>query len=115
MKTPVSHRREYLLLARGGSRLVHVEAGSTLVALGAEVLIDDAQRWLAERVWTPSATLEEGQARSFERATWIRIGSRGDGCRVMLVAPAESQRLFSSLFERIIQRFRAAFGPIALS
>jgi hypothetical protein len=115
VKTPVSNRREYLRLARGSSRLVHVEAGSTLVALGAEVRIDDAQRWLAERVWTPSVTLEEGQARSFERASWIRIGSSSEGCRVVLVLPAESAGLLSSLFERIIQRFRAAFGHIALS
>jgi hypothetical protein len=100
-------------LEAGATRLLHVGEGSTLVAVRGCLRLNDAQRWMAERAWTPCVELAEGEAHLCCAGSWFRIDASSD-CEVLVSGLADRSR-GASPFERIIRRWREAFARTALS
>ncbi|NML28466.1 hypothetical protein [Zoogloea dura] len=88
---------EILRLAPGALHLTRVEAGTLLLAEGAEILVEGPPHWIGEHLLAPRSCVREGCGHWVERAGWIRL-SRAEGhqddCQadglVRLIAPPGS-------------------------
>lgn len=90
---------EALLLPRGAVYLTRVEAGTLLVAEGAEVLVEGPPQWIGDQLLLPRSCVHEGCGHWVEAAGWIRLSQAGspldgDGAmgRIRVIAPAVAGR-----------------------
>ncbi|KAB2967470.1 hypothetical protein [Zoogloea sp.] len=84
-----------LRLAPGALHLTRVEAGTLLLAEGADILVEGPAHWIGEQLLAPRSCVHEGCGHWVERAGWIRLSRAGeprDACPadglVRLIAPA---------------------------
>ncbi len=106
MQTP----DETLPLPRGAMYLTRVEAGTLLLAEGADVLVEGPPQWIGDQLQVLRSRVREGCGHWVETAGWIRLsqaGSQPAGCsvdgRVRLIAPADAG---GDLLETVLGRLR---------
>lgn len=68
---------EILRLAPGALHLTRVEAGTLLLAEGAEILVEGPPHWIGEQLVAPRSRVREGCGHWVDTAGWIRL-SRAD-------------------------------------
>ena len=90
---------EALPLPRDAVYLTHVEAGTLLLAEGADVLVEGPPQWIGEQLQVPRSCVREGCGHWVEAAGWIRLSQAGgapdgDGARgrIRVIAPAQAGR-----------------------
>lgn len=90
---------EALPLPRDAVYLTHVEAGTLLLAEGADVLVEGPPQWIGEQLQVPRSCVREGGGHWVETAGWIRLSQAGgapveDGTlgRIRVIAPAQAGR-----------------------
>ncbi|MFT3718843.1 hypothetical protein [Pseudorhodoferax sp.] len=77
-------------LACGEVLHLSVDAGAVLLAADGAVRVEEAPRWLAERMVPVRGVLAQGQAHVVERAGWVRVQAAGSGAaRVRCLPGAE--------------------------
>lgn len=84
-----------------GQRLhLSVDAGTVLLAEQGALHIDEAPRWLAERLVPVGRRLDEGQAYAVEQAGWICVTALGDARLAQVQPPGLAARLVGRLLGR---------------
>ncbi len=107
METP----DETLPLPRGALYLTRVEAGTLLLAEGADVLVEGPPQWIGDQLQVPRSCVREGCGHWLEAAGWIRLSQAGDRTvgdgaagRIRLIAPVEAG---GNALEAVLGRLRA--------
>lgn len=95
-------------LAAGQRLYLAVDAGTTLVAAHGAVRIDEAPRWLAERMLPVGRQLGEGQAYVVEQTGWLCVQALGEAQLARVVRRSLAVRLAGWLQHR-----RGAVRPAA--
>lgn len=73
-------------LAAGQRLHLAVDAGTVLVAAQGGLRVDEAPRWLAERLLPVGRWVGEGQAYVVEQSGWLAVTAQGEA-RLALVPP----------------------------
>lgn len=79
-------------LAVGESLHLHVACGTVLLLAQGRVQIDEAPRWLAERVVTVRRSVEQGQPCAVEQTGWVRVTALGRAGARLCAMPAAPAR-----------------------
>ncbi|HVR49875.1 MAG TPA: hypothetical protein VMS38_09060 [Pseudorhodoferax sp.] len=93
-------------LAAGQNLHLAVEAGTVLVAVQGGLRVDEAPRWLAERLLPVGARVGEGQAYAVEQTGWICVTALADARLAQVQPPGLAARLVGRLLGR-----RSHSGP----
>lgn len=93
-------------LAAGQTLHLAVDAGTVLVAVQGGLRIDEAPRWLAERLVPVGRTVGEGQAYVAEQSGWLRVHAVGPARLVQVAPPGCVARWLAWLLPRRGRRAR---------
>lgn len=99
-------------LAAGQTLHLPVQAGTVLMAVQGELRVDEAPRWLAERLVPVGRRMGEGQVYVAEQSGWLRVTATGPaGARLWQQAPVGVvARAAQALRRRLGLRQPAACG-----
>ncbi|MGC3985425.1 MAG: hypothetical protein QM777_12265 [Pseudorhodoferax sp.] len=95
-------------LAAGQRLVLAVDAGTTLVAARGALRVEEAPRWLAERMVPVARQVGEGQAHVVERSGWLCVQAVEEAQLVRLLPRTPMARLRDWLLRR-----RGAVRPAA--
>lgn len=71
---------EILRLPPGALHLTRVEAGTLLLAEGAEILVEGPPHWIGEQLVAPRSRVREGCGHWVDVAGWIRLSRADEHC-----------------------------------
>lgn len=95
-------------LAAGQSLHLAMDAGAVLVAAQGGLRIDEAPRWLAERMVPVGRRIGEGQAYVVAQAGWLCVTAEGDARLLQVLPQGRVARLVGWLL-----RWRGGLRPAA--
>lgn len=86
-----------ILLAAGQRLHLAVDAGTVLVAAHGSLRVDEAPRWLAERLVPVGRSVGEGQAYVVEQSGWVCVMAQEEARLAQVVPPGLAARLVGRL------------------